>query len=263
MNKLLIGFVAIMSLLSSLGHASAQETSDTVVLYDGTLVRGTILEVSPQSHVIIRTASGETRRFDAAQVRYAGPSDQAPATTMGGATMGSPPPPPPPGTTAAPATLSTPATTPASNGDLPIRIVDDGEGLTLKLLIGTAYGSAGAYSLAMYSFRTICTAPCVGSLPQGSHQLVVTNARGRDYGVRGPVMITPGAELHLGIESRRRARGIMAGVGALLAIGGFVTMGVLIGSGYDFLDAGVTAGYAVGATGLLIGVFGLVFIRDR
>lgn len=55
----------------------------------------------------------------------------------------------------------------------------------------------------------------------------------------------------------------MAGVGALLAIGGFVTMGVLIGSGYDFLDAGVTAGYAVGATGLLIGVFGLVFIRDR
>lgn len=238
-------------------EAQAQGTADTVILHDGTLLRGTIVEMSPNDYVVIQTATGETRRFESEQVRYAGPSDRAPSVSDGAATPYSVPaqynPPPP-------AAL---APTPQANGELPIRIVDDGEGLTLRLQTGSAYGMSGRYAVQITTYRTVCTAPCVAGLPEGVHQFAIMTTRGRDYAVPGTVQVTAGSELLLGIQSRRRARGITAGIGAALALGGFVAMGVLIGNGDDFLDAGVTAGYAVGAAGLLIGVFGLVFIKDR
>ena len=265
MKRALVAGMMCVLVFAWRAEAQAQGTADTVILHDGTLVRGTIVEVRPDDYVVIQTATGETRRFESDQVRYAGPSDQAPSASVGGGgtTPYSPPAPysaPPPGSAPSPAQFAPP---PVSNGDLPIRIVDEGEGLTLRLQTGSAYGMSGGYAVQITTYRTVCTAPCVGGLPEGVHQFAVMTRGGRDYAVRGTVQVSAGSELVLGIERHRRARGIMAGVGFGLALGGFLAMGMRIGNGYDFLDGGVTAGYAVGAAGLLIGVFGLVFIRNR
>lgn len=82
MKMLQVAVLACVLVLAWQTDAQAQGTTDTVILVDGTLVRGTIVEVSPNAYVVIQTATGETRRFEVANVRYAGPSERAPTASV-------------------------------------------------------------------------------------------------------------------------------------------------------------------------------------
>jgi hypothetical protein len=90
MQRVLMACLACVWVLAWQVDAHAQGTADTVILQDGTLLRGTIVEVSPNAYVVIQTATGETRRFEVANVRYAGPSERAPTAA---AEIGEPAPP--------------------------------------------------------------------------------------------------------------------------------------------------------------------------
>src|SRR6185369_6064889 len=52
---------------------------DVVLLADGSMVRGTIVESVVNDHVILTTVDGRRLRFDAPAVRWAGPSASMPA----------------------------------------------------------------------------------------------------------------------------------------------------------------------------------------
>src|SRR5258706_12993919 len=70
-------FVALLLLAVALAlptGAQAQTPPDQVMLTNGGMLRGTIIENMPGDHVTIQLPTGETRRFAAAEVQSAGPA---------------------------------------------------------------------------------------------------------------------------------------------------------------------------------------------
>lgn len=58
------------------GRALANSPPDLVRLKNGGMVRGSILELVPDSFVVVELKNGETRRFEMSEVEYAGPEDR-------------------------------------------------------------------------------------------------------------------------------------------------------------------------------------------
>lgn len=74
--------ILCVAVCSSPGLAMAQSTPDlpdVVLMTDGGMARGTIVESVPGAQVTIRLASGESRTIAWAAVRYAGPESERPA----------------------------------------------------------------------------------------------------------------------------------------------------------------------------------------
>lgn len=63
----------VVALLAGLVHAA--DLPDVVLLKNGGMIRGAIVELVPGGHVLIRLPSGDERRFDMAEVEYAGLSE--------------------------------------------------------------------------------------------------------------------------------------------------------------------------------------------
>jgi hypothetical protein len=136
--------------------ASAQQQQgapDIVRLKGGAMYRGTIRELVPGQHVEILLVGGGTKRFEFAQVEYAGP-DQA--ASGGGA--------------------------PATGAGVSLAFRGDSD-LTLHEVTGSSYGVVSGYRMSAvsetHSFRTLCTAPCTVALAPGTYQLAVSEGDGK------------------------------------------------------------------------------------
>lgn len=135
--------VLLMVLVSSVpALALAQATPDVVRTRDGAMVRGTIVERVPGSHVLLQTAQGEFRRIEESELVAAGP-----VATQAGPT------------------------------GVPLRLVAD-EPLGFHLVTGTAtataWGPGGLARARGYDFRALCRAPCETRLPTGHQRLALS-----------------------------------------------------------------------------------------
>ena len=143
--------------------APAQPTPDRVKTKDGSMYRGTILEIVAGDHVDLRLSSGEVKRFASADVVYAGAAvdgaPPAPAAQRG----------PQPLVTldAASAKLHFEATSP----DIDFHIRTGEAVVSGEMWTGRG---GGAYAGTATDYEPICTAPCDATLPVGTHRLALS-----------------------------------------------------------------------------------------
>lgn len=199
-------------------HAQAA-APDVVMLHSGGMLRGTIAESVPGEYVVILLVTGETRRVDAAEVKYAGPATGAPGQAA----------PPPP---AAPPPVAPP---PAATREVPmarltLEAADPEQQLTFYTKTGEAVASAwGYYSGAMtvraQSFKKLCTAPCRVEIPESRETLALA------LGDRAPVPVPGAVDLRGDLTVRGKYKddsGIRVGGWVLFGVGTAVGTGVML-----------------------------------
>jgi hypothetical protein len=260
--------IVSLAFLTSAG-AQAQAPSpvpDVVILRDGGLVRGTIVEAPADGPVTIQLVTGDVRTYPRADVEYAGPESSRPV------------PPRPLDVHVPTSQTAVPAESPPSVADVPapsrdevrLRVTSVTPGLELNVQTGSAtitaglgYGSGGA---VLEQYRALCTAPCEATLPRGTYSLMVRDERGRTYAVRERTSVSQPSELALGLRRPRGARiagTVLMAVGVVLSAVGFSQV-----PKYDILDESSqwNTHFALGCSGLgLIGIGGMTvgFIRTR
>jgi hypothetical protein len=222
-----------------------------VELVNGGLVRGTISESIPNSHVTIVTLTGEVRRFEMTEVSYAGPTKQsAPAVQP-----------------AVPPTPETPAAMPAQD---PVRdkVVVLGQEArvsfqsrgadTLHLRQSSALVSTSRGGAHGVGYSEVCTAPCRAAMPAGTHTFALSTGGGAPVAA-DPVTLPPGEST---LAGDYKSRSSVRTVGWVIAIGG-----TLLGYGFAFAhatdeDKGMLyVGAGLGSASLLTGLL-LVNVGD-
>jgi hypothetical protein len=141
--------------------APAVSISDVVKLKNGAIFRGTILELVPNDHVDLKTASGETKRFPMSDVAYAGVSD-------------TPSPPPPPRAAEATRPLVTVSAT-----EVPVHFVGDSSDIAFHLRTGDATATNGRAYIVASSYTKICEAPCDAKIASGKYRFAVSQGGGQ------------------------------------------------------------------------------------
>lgn len=203
---LLFAASAVSAAVAWSGDVQAQQApglADEVKLKDGSVFRGTITELVPRDHIDLLMANGQTRRFPAADVAYAGPAARPPAA----------PPAPPP--------------VPGPRG-VPVHVESDQPDVTLLVrtgqVEGEAWGWRGAVSMVARDYGLICTAPCDTQVPPGVHRLALSEHGGRVVEADDPVEVSGPSTLRVHYDSRVgvRVAGYVIGVGS--AITGIVLM---------------------------------------
>lgn len=193
---------------------------DIVKLKNGSLYRGTVMELVAGDHVDVRLPSGETKRFPMSDVDYAGAASAAP-----GAAPPAPaaPPGPRPLVTidARAAKIHFEATSPDT--DFHIRTED----VTVE---GAGWGwGRGFYGFASTAqakgYAHICAAPCDATMPVGKYRLALSQAGKKPIEPDGPVTIDGATTVQGKYVSYAGTRGAGWGLFALsLAVG----MGIIL-----------------------------------
>lgn len=162
-STLLLPMVGALAMVPGLARAqdgapsagsihAAQQTStnnDVVLLKNGGKLRGTITEQMPGQYVVIQVEGGQSRRFAAAEVKYAGPIDEAPK--------------------AVPAAKAA-----AASADKPtVSVSTSAKGVTVAEITGHMVAQAGDVVAVGTAWRDICTAPCEFKLDPGLHELMI------------------------------------------------------------------------------------------
>ena len=183
--------------------ASAQQAApalgDEVKLRDGSVFRGTITELVPGNHVDLLMASGQTRRFAAADIAYAGPAKRPPAAAdPGGGGRGH---------------------------GVDVHVVADQDDVQLLIRIGQGevqgaawgYNGAVAYEGIARDYAIVCTAPCDAQLPLGLQRLALSHHGGRTVEADDPVELRGPSTLRAQYESRQGVRiaGYAVGIASL------------------------------------------------
>ncbi|HEU4412679.1 MAG TPA: hypothetical protein VFS43_45970 [Polyangiaceae bacterium] len=188
--------VALASLTAAPRPAAAQsaQANDVVMLRGGGLVRGTISEYVPGSHVTIVTVAGDTKRIGAGELTYAGPAANAPGAPRGGGGQRGP----------AGMTVNAP--------EAPVQIRADEGDVTFHVRTGESTGSAVTTGFGMgygfgygrgammpstaftsvhgRSYGRICTAPCEASVPAGTYPMALSKGNGSPIEAEEPVQVT-------------------------------------------------------------------------
>jgi hypothetical protein len=143
---------------------SAADLPDVVKLKDGSLYRGTIVELIAGDHVDLRLLNGSVKRWAMTEVSYAGEADRSPAPT---APREQAAPRPLVTVDAAEAKIHFESDTPET--DLHIRTHD-------ATVTGVGWGGRGAfaYNAVAHSYEHVCAAPCDATLPAGTHRLALS-----------------------------------------------------------------------------------------
>jgi hypothetical protein len=224
--------IIALALLST--RALAQEVADphadTVVTIDREIVTGVLTERVPDDHATLTLESGESRRFEWADVLYAGPTLYAPRLPV----------PPPP-------------------DDVPEPPRDEGLELALESAGAPIMFFADEGGLGTMP-RTLCLTPCTTSLPRGRVQLALSSERGSPVRV-APITIEAPGTLIGRYEDRGAVRdigwatlGIGATIGAVLAIvpaginDGAAQAGLLLAS-VGVLAIAIIVGVVLGESG--------------
>ncbi len=249
---------------------------DIVKLKNGSLYRGTVMELVAGDHVDVRLPSGETKRFPVSDVDYAGAASAAPGAAP--APPAAPPPPRPLVTIdARAAKIHFEATSPDT--DFHIRTED----VTVE---GSGWGwGRGFYGFASTAqakgYAHICAAPCDATMPVGRYRLALSQAGKKPIEPDGPVTIDGPTTVQGKYVSYAGTRGAGWGLFALsLAVGmGIVLYAVAnpsqncsssanaFGGGGSFCspqpDTGlVTAGTVIGILGPLLSL-AFILQHDR
>jgi hypothetical protein len=222
---------------------SARERSsappDVVLTYVGGMLRGTIVRSEPGRSVVVQLPTGEVREVPWGNVRFAGPTAEAPAMNL------EPPVPAPP----APTTVAaSPGIRVTRGAEVHIRFVSD-QRLTLHNVGATALGSASVpgswmrVSARADRWDRICTAPCELDIQPGQYRFGVSiNGRGP---FRGPLVdIRTSGELHGHYVDNGglRAAGWVVFILGLAAGGGGVTFGIFNGGDLALIVPGAILG---------------------
>jgi hypothetical protein len=183
--------------------SSSASSMDIVKLRNGSLYRGTIVELVPNDHVRIDLPGGEERRFDMRDVAYAGaaPSERAPTAD---------------GT---------------SDPRVSVHFTASEPGLDLLRATGLSESNAVGYGPSVgpilfhgesQHYALVCTAPCNPTLPPGSYDFALS-AHGRLFSLE-PVDLREATTIHADYASRRGVRIL----GWILAVTGAFTGGALM-----------------------------------
>lgn len=274
MKQLCVAVFAFALVLPGWRSAAAQDLPpDVVRLRDGGMLRGTIIESSPGSHVLLTLANGETRRVEAEDVEWAGPvaemavhSAQTPTDlALGPSEQASSA----DGPRSEPERPSGPsAVLPAGDLRFPIElwthldreIVVHWRASEHPEMSVTIVGNIGAASTDMVGdWVEVCTVPCSASLPQGTHHLAASEGDFPRY--EFPLPLTVRQPLSVEIVRVDRTTERIAGgitIGSSLVIGAFL-MGIPAAIDGGLFTSGANggsfvAGAVIGGLGLIVGL---------
>lgn len=194
---------------ASSGAARASAPPDVVRLKSGGMVRGTIIAALSGEPVVIRLPDGTERRFEAAEVVYAGPAEASAQA-------------------APPSPADAPARTGATvhTGEARLALAGAQPNLTFHVKSRESLVSVhggGVRAGRVIDYARLCTAPCEATLPAGSYRFGLSLNE-------GPVVETNavtlrGNERLVGrYESKERLRT----TGAVIGIAGLVIGAALI-----------------------------------
>lgn len=260
----LAALVLSTTLLFERPVAAQPAMPDLVRLRDGGMVRGTIAELVPGDHVVIVLPTGETRRFEASLVEYAGAASAAPAQVAPAGAV--PPPIVEPGRTAPAPT----GFTEVSRGHARLRLVSDTSGITFHRVTGsataTAWGPGGAAVASARSFDRLCAAPCEVDGSVGIQELALSIGTDDPIPVRDPVSIGGDATLNGVYTSRSglRAAGWVTLIGGMGA--GIVMMFAGLLPGLDVENGGeINPVLLFGGTGVMLAgaIAGVVMVSRK
>lgn len=168
---------------------AAASLGDEVKLKDGSVFRGTITELVPKDHVDLLMASGQTRRFAAADISYAGPAKRPPVASGTGDSGG-------------------------HGKGVDVHVVSDTDDVQLLIRtgqgevegMGWGYHGAVAYEGVARDYAIVCTAPCDTQLPPGLQRLALSHHGGRTVEAEDPVQVSGSSTLRAEYESRLGVR---------------------------------------------------------
>jgi hypothetical protein len=192
---------------TSSGAAPASTPPDVVRLKSGGMVRGTIITALSGEPVVIRLPDGTERRFEAAEVVYAGPAE---------ASAQAAPPSPADAPARAGATVHT--------GEARLTLAGAQPNLTFHVksreswVSGHGGGSSGRYFAGrVVDYARLCTAPCEATLPAGSYRFGLSSNE-------GPVVETNAVTLRGNerLVGRYESKGHLRTTGAVIGIAGLV-----------------------------------------
>lgn len=222
---------------------------DVVVLHNGGMLRGTIVELVPDQAVSIMLPTGETRMIPMMDVAFAGPSNAAPWNR--------------PSAEAAPQAPAFPQEKEAEGEKVEpfitvhaerarLKLVGKKPNLTVHVKSGTAALSVQgkATSLQSDAYTSICTAPCEATLPVGAHELGVSGPGKSVVGIEEPVSITGPGTLEASYQSKTGTRT----AGYLVFFGGAGGGAALMFSGDVGSTSNLVAGGALMFGGMLLGL---------
>ncbi len=219
---------------------SAAALADEVKLKDGSVFRGTITELVPHDHINLLLPGGQTRRFPAADVAYAGPAVRPPAP-------------------AAPAA-------PAPPQGMKLHVESDQEDVQLLVrtgqMEGEAWGFRGPIGVIARDYHTLCTAPCDTQVPPGQHRLALSLHGGRVVEAEDPVEVLGPSTLQAHYDSHL----VVRVVGYVVSVASLITGIVLVAESYNgncgnpnaqhcsqFNTGELVAGIVVGIGGAIVG----------
>lgn len=164
---------------------------DVVVLKNGARYRGTIPELVPGAAVTIVLVNGETRKLEVADVAYAGPASQEPATTP------------------------TPAA-PTAEAD-----EDKDDGSAEEERVPRVRFTANVEHVKFFyhvkdGYKRLCEAPCSRELPRGIYRFAARRNDGDELSVASEAVVDGPTSV---VAERDRHRGLRA-TGAALVIAG-------------------------------------------
>jgi hypothetical protein len=195
------GAVALVSAYAP--PASAQgAVNDEVLTNDGGTFRGTIVEHAQGGDVVLLLPSGETRRFAAGDVRYAGPL-QAP-----------------------------PQSAPVSGRETEFSVRGPQVSVRFEAPEPTTIYVEDDWTVAYHrsarGYVRLCTSPCTFAMPAGTQHFALATGTDDPRPVGEPVTVAQPSTMRSAIESRKGLR--IAGV-AILAAGSAAGLG-LFAAGY-------------------------------
>jgi hypothetical protein len=211
--------------------AGAAIPADVVKLKDGSLYRGTIMEMVAGDHVDLRLSSGEVKRFEMNAVNYAGSAEGQPGAR---AAREGPPARPLVTVEANEARIHFESNTP--NADFHIRT-----GETTVAGVGWGGRGAFAYGAVAHGYDHICTAPCNATLPAGRHRLALSINNKGPLEPEDPVAIDGPSRIRGTYEDRSATR--IAGwviFSASLGVGMAMALAAVLHSTPDCTDQAIT-----------------------
>ena len=205
---------------------------DIVVLHDGSMVRGTIIELKRGEYVLITTPLGESRRFSMNEVRYAGPASGAPGTSPPKVQERKHPPAPP-------------------RPPLPVGPPMHRVALSSPDPDVTFHARGGLNRL----YTQLCTAPCETSFEEGPYIIALSRGRDEPRKAKGSLTIDQPGTLEGKFVSRSNLRTIgwvLIPLGPLL--GGVLIAGSVSGGATEFNAGMFFGGMALFGGGLATGI---------
>jgi hypothetical protein len=207
---------------TSAAQSAARTPPDVVKLKDGSMFRGTILEIIARDHVDIQLPSGEVRRFETEDVAYAGDASHAPLESHE-----APP-------TKAPAERESSRSSDATANPRPLVTL---EGRVAKVHLEASTPDTDFHirtgEAVAKGYARLCTAPCDVTLPAGKHRLALSAGGNFPIESASTVDITGPSTVHGTYNSKQDVR-IAGGVVAGLALA--TGLGMLIGSFHTVQD---------------------------